>query len=84
MKNITVTVDDELYRNARIRAAEKQTTVSALVRAFLQHLVAEDARFERLYHEQTELIVQIREEHAGYSAEDRLPRDQIHDRNALR
>ena len=32
MKNITVTLDDETYRKARIRAAELDTSVSAVVR----------------------------------------------------
>ena len=35
MKNITVSVSDEIYRRARIRAAELGTSVSALVAEFL-------------------------------------------------
>ena len=35
MKNITVSVDDATYRHARIRAAELDTSVSALVRDYL-------------------------------------------------
>lgn len=35
MKNITLKVDDETYRKARIRAAEAGTSVSAMVREFL-------------------------------------------------
>ena len=35
MKNITVSVDDETYRRARVRAAELGTSVSAVVRDFL-------------------------------------------------
>ena len=38
MKNITVAVDDETYRSARIRAAELGTSVSALVRDYLRAL----------------------------------------------
>ncbi len=38
MKNITVTVDDETYRSARIRAAELDTSVSAMVREYLRLL----------------------------------------------
>ncbi len=36
MKNITLKVDDETYRKARIWAAQEGTSVSALVREFLQ------------------------------------------------
>jgi hypothetical protein len=32
MKNIAVSVDDETYRRARVKAAEMDTSVSALVR----------------------------------------------------
>ena len=39
MKNITVSVDEETHRLARIRAAELGTSVSALVRGFLKTLV---------------------------------------------
>ena len=35
MKNITVTVPDDVYRTARIRAAERGTSVSALVGEYL-------------------------------------------------
>jgi plasmid stability protein len=35
MKNITLKVDDETYRKARIRAAQAGTSVSAMVREFL-------------------------------------------------
>jgi hypothetical protein len=38
MRNITVTVTDDLYRLARIWAALHNTTVSALVREFLENL----------------------------------------------
>ncbi|MFT6862496.1 MAG: putative nucleic acid-binding protein [Akkermansiaceae bacterium] len=35
MKNITVTLDDHLYRQSRITAAQADTTITALVREFL-------------------------------------------------
>ena len=38
MKNITLSIDDETHRLARIRAAEMGTSVSALVRGFLRSL----------------------------------------------
>jgi len=36
MKNITLKIDDETYRQARVRAADAGTSVSAMVREFLQ------------------------------------------------
>lgn len=38
MKNITIAIDDETHRAARVRAAELGTSVSALVKAYLQEL----------------------------------------------
>lgn len=38
VKNITVSVDEETHRSARIRAAELGTSVSALVRNYLKSL----------------------------------------------
>lgn len=43
MKNITVSVDEETYRLARIRATELGTSVSALVRSYLKTLVRKRA-----------------------------------------
>lgn len=40
MKNITVAVDEKTHRMARIRAAELDTSVSALVRQYLRDLVS--------------------------------------------
>ena len=41
MRNITVSVDEETHRQARIRAAELDTSVSSLVRQYLQSLVSD-------------------------------------------
>lgn len=84
MKNITVSVDDHLYQQARVRAAQRNRSVSALVREFLAALVEEDTGFERLRREQNDLIAQIRAGHPGFSAADRVTRDDVHDRHALR
>lgn len=80
MKNITVSVPDDVYRRARIRAAEKGTSVSALVRDQLEKIAVEDSEFERLKRLQDQVIDSIRE----FSAADRMSRDEVHDRDALR
>ena len=84
MKNITVSVDDDLYYRARVRAAERRTTVSALVRGFLELVAGEEGDFSRLQRQQNELIARIRAEHPGFSAEDRLSRAEAHERHAVR
>lgn len=84
MKNITVSVSDDLYHRARVRAAEKRSTISALVRTFLTRMVEKESTFERLQREQNEIIARIRATHPGFSAADRLSRDDVHGRHALR
>lgn len=76
MKNITVTVDDETYRRARIKAAEKDTSVSALVRQFLTEVAADESRAERLRRLEAETRARITDFVAG----DMLSRDELHER----
>jgi plasmid stability protein len=76
MKNITVTVPDDVYRNARIRAAERGTSVSALVGEYLRSLSGRGAEFSRLEAQQQQIQNQI----SRFCAGDRLDRDQLHDR----
>lgn len=87
MKNITVSVDDETYRRSRIKAAEAGTSVPALVKSFLVGLTqgrVPDAEFERLERQQQEVLARIRRKHPGFSAAERLSRDAVHERDALR
>jgi hypothetical protein len=76
MKNITVTVPDDVYRNARIRAAERGTSVSALVGDYLRSLSDRQAEFSRLEAQQRQIQREIRR----FRARDRLDRDQLHTR----
>jgi plasmid stability protein len=80
MKNITVSLPDEVYRRARIQAAERDTSVSALVREFLAGLGNEESDFERRKRLQHEVLASIESFRAG----NRLSRDQVHNRRALR
>jgi len=76
MKNITVTVDDETYRRARIKAAERDTSVSALVKHFLTELAGSESDADRLRREERAL----RERISSFRAADRLPREDVHER----
>jgi uncharacterized protein YdaU (DUF1376 family) len=77
VKNITVTVDDETYRRARIKAAERDTSVSALVARFLTELATGETDTERLKREERAL----RERIGSFRAADRLARDDVHRRD---
>jgi plasmid stability protein len=76
MKNITVSVDDEVYQRARIRAAHRNTSVSALVRQFLESLDEGTTDFESRCRLQDEVVASIQSFRAG----DRLGRDEVHRR----
>ena len=80
MKNITVSLPDDVYRRARVRAAKQDASVSALVREFLTKLGGEETDFERRKRLQSDVLATIRNFHAG----DRLTRRQVHDRRAIR
>ncbi|HZJ10949.1 MAG TPA: hypothetical protein VFD39_14725 [Trueperaceae bacterium] len=76
MRNITVSVSDEVYRRARIRAAELDTSVSRLVSEYLAGLSGEEDAFERLRTEEHDL----RERIESFSGSNRLSREALHDR----
>jgi plasmid stability protein len=76
VKNVTVSLDDETYRRARVMAAQRGKSLSALVREFLAELGSEESEFERLARKEREIRETIKE----FSASDRLSRDEIHRR----
>lgn len=79
MRNLTVSVPDDVYRRARIRAAEQGRSVSALVAEFLSTLDETAGEFERRLSQQAEVLAEV----DAFRAGDRLERDELHDR-ALR
>jgi plasmid stability protein len=76
VKNITVAVSDDVYRAARIRAAERGSSVSALVAEYLRSLSEGESEFLRLEAQQRE----IQDEIDRFRARDRLGRDEVHGR----
>jgi plasmid stability protein len=76
VKNITVTVPDDVYREARVRAAERGSSVSALVGDFLRSLSDRDREFARLEAQQRTIQQRI----GDFRAADRLNRDELHER----
>ena len=76
MKNITVSLDDVTYRRARMLAAERDTSISALVKDYLVALGSGESEGERLIREERALREQIK----AFRASDRVSRDALHDR----
>jgi plasmid stability protein len=81
MKNVTISLDDASHRRARIRAAERGQSLSALVRDLLVGEVAggpDDGSDERNIRE---TLAALRERvPKDFKAGDRLSRDEIYDR----
>ncbi len=76
-KNITVAVTDDVYRAARVSAAQRGTSVSALVGDFLRSLAgAGSSDFDELEDRQREIAARVKEFRAG----DRLDREALHER----
>ncbi len=78
VKNITVSVDEETYRRARMKAAERDTSASALVKQFLVTLAQEESAAERLKAQERALRARIH----GFRASDRLPREELYERGS--
>jgi plasmid stability protein len=76
MPNITVSVPDEVYRAARIKAAERGDSVSALVAEYLRSLSDRDVEFARLEAQQRSVQQTI----DSFSAGEPLSRDELHER----
>lgn len=96
MRNITVTVDDDTHRLARLKAAELDTSVSALVRDFLRSFArgtaetegpggmpveSESERRRRLLRA---AIADITANGGGLDMADNLSREAIYERSASR
>jgi plasmid stability protein len=81
MSNITLALDENTYRTARIVAAERGTSVSAMVRDYLQSLRPDNSEANRKLLEET---FNWAASTGNYSAQDRYTREEVNDRNALR
>jgi predicted transcriptional regulator len=80
VKDLTVTLDDEVYRRADMIAAERQTSLPALVREYLMQLAARKAEAEAERQRLIEKERAVRARIKNFSASNRLSRDELHDR----
>jgi len=80
MKNITLSVPDEVYRKARLAAAKRDTSVSAMVAEILEELATGRPRHVG----RSAVIDAAFDAVSDFRASDRLTRDQVHDRAFIR
>lgn len=76
MREITVSVSESVYRRARLRATELDTSVSAVVRDFLIAFSGAETDFQRRKRLERSTIESI----GRFDAADRQSRDRVHDR----
>lgn len=94
MRRITVSVDDETYERGRTYAAEQGTSVTALVRDFLEKLarwqvpegLGKEAETKRDLRERMlrEVLEDVRATRPCFSASENLPREAHYDHDASR
>jgi hypothetical protein len=80
VKDIRVSIPDDVYRNAQIAAAERNTSISGLVVAYLEQIPGwgqEFARLEALQHE-------VQGEIGQFRATDRIGREESHAAGRIR
>jgi hypothetical protein len=78
VKKVTVSLNEKISRQARKVAAERGTTLSALVRTYLENLGSRERDSDRLKKAERALRAQI----CGFRAGDGLPRHRLHERDA--
>ena len=77
MKNITLAIDEDVLDRVRIIAAEKKTTVNALVREFLADLASRDERLA----EARKQLLRLMDTSEGRMAPDwKFDREETHER----
>ncbi len=74
MANVTVAIDEDVLRRARIRALEAGTSVNALVRAYLESYVGSAAMHAR------HAIVDHADQHATRAGARSWTRQDLHER----
>lgn len=76
MRNVTISLPDQVYRQARVAAAERDVSLSAYVRELLTESVDARADFERRKRLQAKAMEAI----DSFNASDRLTRDELYRR----
>jgi plasmid stability protein len=76
VKNVTLSIDEDTHRAARIVAAERGVSLSALVRDYLTGLRSEtDPRREAVFRS-----LEAMDEVKRFSASNRMAREELHER----
>ena len=75
-RNLTLTVDEDLLREARAMAARRRTSVNEMVRGFLRDVVSQESRRLAAW----ERLQPLLDRHAVHLGRPRPSRDELHER----
>jgi hypothetical protein len=78
MPNLTITVDEQVLKRARIKALEEGTSVNALLRSFLERYVRDVETRKKAI---ADILALSRSSRAASSGK-RWTRDELHERDA--
>ena len=91
MKTVSVTVDDDTHRRLRIMAAERGTSVSAMIREHMLRILNGNSQEadketgpERRRRRLQEFQDELQRKNIRFSAADRLTREEMYQRGAPR
>ena len=76
MANLTITIDDQILRRARVRAIEQDTSVNSILRDYLEAYAAAGTTWEQA----TENILRLSTEARTGRGGRRWTRDELHER----
>jgi tetrahydromethanopterin S-methyltransferase subunit G len=79
MKQINISIDDELYRQARERLDDLESSVSRCVTDYLQSLNDDDARIAAARNRMIELFRNTK----GFGVGEKLSREEMHERGSV-
>lgn len=76
MANLTITIDDEVLRRARMRALEQETSVNSVLRSYLEAYAAAGTIWKQAADEVLRLSAEARSGRGGRT----WTRDELHER----
>lgn len=79
MKEINISIDDELYRQARQRLDDLESSVSRCVTDYLQSLNDDDGRINAARNRMRELFRTT----TGFGVGEKLSREEMHERGSV-
>jgi plasmid stability protein len=76
MANLTITIDDEILRRARVRATEQDTSVNSILRDYLEAFAATGTTWNQA----TDAILRLSAQAQSGRGDRRWARDELHER----